>query len=113
MAYTRVDSSPEISRGASSIRSRTAATYDLIVLDHPVLGVAAAAPALTPVDEIVSPPELRVWRAETIGRAYDSFNDLGAPRALPIDGRASRCRVGDCLRRRRLEEHAFDDQAMA
>lgn len=100
-AYPRVDwESRDLAGCEFDSISDLAATYDLIVLDHPVLGDAAAAPALTPVDEIVSPSELRAWRVETIGGAYDSFNDLGAPSALPIDAAAQVAAVS---------ETAFDD----
>jgi multiple sugar transport system substrate-binding protein len=62
-----------------------AATYDLIVVDHPGLGAAIADGALVPMSELFAPSELARWRTATVGRTWESYTVGGRQWALPID----------------------------
>lgn len=62
-----------------------AARYDLLVIDHPGLGGAIAADALTPLDELLPAEELDAWSDRYIGAAFDSYHLDGHQWAVPID----------------------------
>lgn len=62
-----------------------AARYDLLVIDHPHVGDAVAAGCLQPLDTLFSADELARWRAQSIGRSYDSYRYAGRDWALPLD----------------------------
>ena len=59
--------------------------YDLIVLDHPHIGDAVAADCLQPMESLFDPATLAAWRAQSIGRSFDSYFYAGAQWALPLD----------------------------
>jgi multiple sugar transport system substrate-binding protein len=59
--------------------------YDLIVLDHPHIGDAVAADCLQPMESLFDPATLAGWRAQSIGRSFDSYRYAGAQWALPLD----------------------------
>jgi multiple sugar transport system substrate-binding protein len=62
-----------------------AARYDLLVLDHPHIGEAAALDCLQPLDQIFSPAELADWSERTVGAAMASYRWQGKQYALPLD----------------------------
>ena len=62
-----------------------AARYDLLVLDHPHIGEAAASDCLRPLDELFAPEELYGWGRATIGAAMASYRWQDRPYALPLD----------------------------
>lgn len=59
--------------------------YDLLVLDHPHIGEAAALDCLLPLEEVFTPDELARWEAATIGPAMASYRWQGAQFGLPLD----------------------------
>jgi multiple sugar transport system substrate-binding protein len=61
------------------------ARYDLVVLDHPHVGEAAAAACLRPLEELFLPGEIADWAAHTIGPCLTSYRYAGAHWALPLD----------------------------
>lgn len=65
--------------------------YDLLVVDHPGVADAAESGALLPMDALFDPAELAVWRAATVGSAFDSYTYAGRRWALPIDAAAQVC----------------------
>ncbi|MGN7778780.1 hypothetical protein ACTJJE_04575 [Mycolicibacterium sp. 22603] len=65
--------------------ARNAATYDLLVLDHPHIGEALAHGALRPLEELFEPDELACWRDASVGRTFESYATQGKTWALPLD----------------------------
>ncbi|WBP93359.1 hypothetical protein [Mycolicibacterium neoaurum] len=65
--------------------ARNAATYDLLVLDHPHIGEALAQHALRPLEELFEPAELDRWRKASVGRSFESYAAQGKTWALPLD----------------------------
>jgi multiple sugar transport system substrate-binding protein len=68
-----------------------AARHDLIVMDHPHVGEAAAEACLTPLDELYPPETLRAWEAASVGPALASYRWEGRTYALPLDVAAQVC----------------------
>jgi multiple sugar transport system substrate-binding protein len=64
---------------------RLAARFDLIVLDHPHIGEAAALGCLRPLEQIFSPEDLAAWSAATLGAAMASYFWEGSQWGLPLD----------------------------
>ncbi|HVX82440.1 MAG TPA: carbohydrate ABC transporter substrate-binding protein, partial [Devosiaceae bacterium] len=62
-----------------------AARYDLLVLDHPHVGEAAALDCLLPLDAVFGPEEMAAWSRQTIGNAMRSYLWQGRQLALPLD----------------------------
>jgi multiple sugar transport system substrate-binding protein len=62
-----------------------AARYDLLVLDHPHIGEAAALDCLLPLNEVFTTEELARWSEQTIGAAMASYFWQGQQFALPLD----------------------------
>ncbi|MBV9290163.1 MAG: extracellular solute-binding protein [Hyphomicrobiales bacterium] len=62
-----------------------AARFDLIVLDHPHIGEAAALSCLRPLEQIFSPEDLSAWSAGAVGPAMASYFWQGKQWALPLD----------------------------
>ncbi|HEY0010194.1 MAG TPA: hypothetical protein VGB55_15825 [Tepidisphaeraceae bacterium] len=62
-----------------------AAQYDLLVIDHPHVGMAAASGCLLPLDENVSPPALEAFTNETVGRSFETYHYRGHQWAVAID----------------------------
>jgi multiple sugar transport system substrate-binding protein len=65
-----------------------AAAYDLIVLDHPSIGVAAEAGVLSALDEHLDPSYLDEQAASSVGRSQESYVWDGHRWALAIDAAA-------------------------
>ena len=65
-----------------------AAAYDLIVLDHPSIGAAVEAGALSPLDEHVDASFLHEQASSSVGRSHESYGWDGHPWALAIDAAA-------------------------
>ena len=64
---------------------RLAADYDLLVIDHPHVGDAAAASCLVAIDEAVPAAELRPLAAESVAGSLRSYILDGRLWALPVD----------------------------
>ncbi len=59
--------------------------YDLLVIDHPSCGRAAALGFLTPLDEVISASFLLDQEQHSVGQSYASYDYEGHLWALPID----------------------------
>jgi len=57
--------------------------YDLIVLDHPHVGVAAATRCLLPLEDIFADASLEILAREMIGATFESYRFEGRQWALP------------------------------
>jgi multiple sugar transport system substrate-binding protein len=64
---------------------KLAAEYDLIVLDHPFVGYAAAHGLLLPLDEHLPAPFLADQAANAVGASHASYTYAGHHWALAID----------------------------
>ena len=64
---------------------KLAERFDMIVIDHPFAGYAAAHPVLVPLDEYLPEAYLADQRANTVGASYESYVQGGHLWALPID----------------------------
>jgi multiple sugar transport system substrate-binding protein len=64
---------------------RLAERFDLLVIDHPFVGYAAAHPVLLPLDEELPREFLTDQRANSVGASYVSYEFDGHLWALPID----------------------------
>lgn len=62
-----------------------AAAHDLLVLDHPHIGEAAALDCLIPLEGLYSQEQISAWEAGTIGPALRSYVWQGRTYALPLD----------------------------
>lgn len=62
--------------------------YDLIAIDHPFVGQAAASRALVPLDELLPPEVLADLRTNSVGPSYRSYTMAGHQWALPMDAAA-------------------------
>jgi multiple sugar transport system substrate-binding protein len=62
--------------------------YDLLVIDHPSCGRAAAGRFLLPLDETLPTELLRDLEANSVGESYASYRYAGHQWALPIDAAA-------------------------
>ncbi len=62
--------------------------YDLIIIDHPYMGEAAAKALLLPLDEYLPDSFLGVQAAQSVGPSYDSYGWKGKHYALPVDAAA-------------------------
>ena len=62
-----------------------AGRFDLLVVDHPGLGAAAAGEALAPLSDVVDPAELACWQAESVAATWSSYTVDGVQWALPLD----------------------------
>lgn len=59
--------------------------YDLMVIDHPWTGHAAAKQMVVPFDDFLSEVFLKDQRENSVGQSYASYNFKGKQWALPID----------------------------
>lgn len=59
--------------------------YDLLVIDHPWTGHAAAQRMVIPFDDFLPPDFLRDQEDNSVGQSYASYNFEGKQWALPID----------------------------
>ncbi len=62
-----------------------AATYDLMVIDHPHVGAVVGKGCLLPLDRHASAESLLRLEGETVGKSYASYHLGGHQWALPID----------------------------
>ncbi|MBC2593503.1 extracellular solute-binding protein [Ruficoccus amylovorans] len=62
-----------------------AAAYDLLVIDHPHAGVAAASGALMPFDEFIAADQLAAFAQDSLGPSFASYRFGGHTWALPVD----------------------------
>ena len=74
-----------------------AAGYDLIVIDHPFCGRAAATRCLTPLDELIDRSALDELRAGAIGPSHDSYDYAGHQWGLATDAACQVSAVRDEL----------------
>jgi len=68
--------------------SDVASRFDLIVIDHPLIGDAVAQQLLVPIDQFVPEETLDALRAGSVGRSFESYTHDGRQWALPIDAAA-------------------------
>lgn len=87
--------------GDSSI-AELARQYDLIVMDHPHVGIAAEAACLRPLDTCLPSPVLTALSQQSAGPSYGSYHYAGHQWALPLD---AACQVS--ARRPDLLEASF------
>jgi multiple sugar transport system substrate-binding protein len=64
---------------------RLAERFDLLVIDHPFVGYAAAHPTLLPLDEFLPPEFLADQAANSVGASHPSYTYGGHHWALAID----------------------------
>jgi multiple sugar transport system substrate-binding protein len=69
---------------------RLAAEYDLLVIDHPHAGIAAASGAVLAYEELVGAEVLAELAKASAGPSYRSYHYAGKQWALPVD---SACQV--------------------
>lgn len=62
-----------------------AATYDLMVIDHPHVGAVAGDGCLLPLERHAGPHDMARLQAETVGKSFASYTLDGHQWALPID----------------------------
>ena len=62
-----------------------AARYDLIIVDHPFVGFAAAHDVLVDLASYITPAEREVFAADSVGPSWNSYWYSGGLWALPID----------------------------
>src|SRR5262245_34305940 len=62
-----------------------AASYDLIVIDHPHVGQITRENCLLPLDEADHADEVAAIAAGTVGRSFPSYNWQGRQCGFPID----------------------------
>ena len=62
-----------------------AATYDLIIIDHPHVGAVVEKNCLLPIDRFAEKTALERLFAETVGKSYQSYAYDGHQWALPVD----------------------------
>jgi multiple sugar transport system substrate-binding protein len=73
--------------GDRPIESLTDA-YDLVIIDHPYVGSAAAGQVLLPLDKYLPAEFVEMQRRQSIGAGFDSYCYDGHCWALPIDAAA-------------------------
>jgi len=67
---------------------RLARDYDLLVIDHPFVGVAASSGCLVPLEAYISAEFLAAQAAQSVGPSYESYSYDGHQWALAIDAAA-------------------------
>ncbi len=65
-----------------------AAEYDMIMIDHPHIGVSHAESLLTPLDGLLPDELLKDQEDNSVGQSYNSYHWEGHQYALPIDAAA-------------------------
>ena len=68
--------------------NRLAEEFDLLVIDHPFVGYAAAHGTLLPLDEYLPPSFLADQGRNAVGKSHESYAYGGHPWALAIDAAA-------------------------
>lgn len=79
------------------------ARYDLVILDHPHLGDALAANALSPLEEAFDPATVAGWRDAAVGASGHSYTVAGQQWAAPLDA-ATQVAAADRARLERLPD---------
>jgi multiple sugar transport system substrate-binding protein len=74
-----------------------ASGFDLLLIDHPFCGTAAAAGCLTPLDELLSADALGVLALDAVGQSHPSYLYAGHQWALATDGACQVTAVRDDL----------------
>jgi multiple sugar transport system substrate-binding protein len=77
--------------------------YDLVFVDHPMMGETAAAGCLAPLDDLLDPAELAVLAADSIAGGHDTYNYAGRQWAVAVDA-ACQVAVADEEALARLDE---------
>ncbi len=62
-----------------------AATYDLMIIDHPHVGAVADQGCLLPLDQHLPPETLAALASQTVGKSYGSYDYRGHQWAFPVD----------------------------
>jgi multiple sugar transport system substrate-binding protein len=62
-----------------------AASYDLLVLDHPHIGEAVAEDCLLSLESVYSDRQIRDWEQQSIGPSLTSYRWEGRTYGLPLD----------------------------
>lgn len=62
-----------------------AATYDLMIIDHPHVGAASRQGCLLPMNDLISATQMNQFANETIGKSFASYQIDGLQWALPVD----------------------------
>jgi multiple sugar transport system substrate-binding protein len=62
-----------------------APSYDLLVIDHPFCGTAAATGCLRPLDDLIVPGRLEVLAADAVGASHTSYEYAGRQWGLATD----------------------------
>jgi multiple sugar transport system substrate-binding protein len=90
--YDRAHPDVEISWDRRTLREfgeapieQYAARYDLIIVDHPFVGFAAAHDVLVDLAPHITPVEREVFAADSVGPSWNSYWYSGGLWALPID----------------------------
>lgn len=83
--------------------------YDLLIIDHPCLGEAAAGECFIPIDNLFSKEECEVWRKTSVGPSYSSYCYDGKQWALPLDAATQVCVVNPEIIEKDLWPHTWDD----
>ncbi len=65
-----------------------AAKYDMIMIDHPHIGVAHSEGLLIPLEQHLSPDFLEEQRRGSVGQSYNSYSWNGHQYAIPLDAAA-------------------------
>ena len=65
--------------------AENAQAYDLLVIDHPHVGEAVEEGVLRPLGEVFTAEELEIWRADSVGPSFASYDFAGEQWALPLD----------------------------
>lgn len=73
---------------ADAPMEKLAATYDLIVMDHPHTAIAAESGVLLPLDEWISTDFLADQAANSVGHSHQSYSHLGHQWTLATDAAA-------------------------
>jgi multiple sugar transport system substrate-binding protein len=83
--------------------------YDLLIIDHPCLGEAAAGECFIPIDTLFSTEECEVWRKTSVGPSYSSYYYAGKQWALPLDAATQVCVVNPEIIEKDLWPHTWCD----
>lgn len=68
--------------------SPLAQEYDLLIVDHPMMGAARESGALLDLSHLIDTSFLEELRLDSVGRSYESYVYEGSLMALPIDAAA-------------------------
>src|SRR5256885_4530923 len=62
--------------------------YDLVIIDHPYMGLVAREKCFLPLDKHFTPDELNELSRDSVGQSYPSYCFEGHQWALPVDAAA-------------------------